>query len=256
MATLPVFPFVTVHAGPLTDGIAQEAAWLAQAASRSRPLAHVWNGPPGFIVPRSYERRPAWQHACERSAAAGWPVQVRHSGGGLVPQGPGVLNLSLAWRGDPARGEGIDGTYRAFTDQLALALARLDIEARAQAVEGSFCDGRYNLAIGGRKCLGTAQAWRRIEGVPVVLAHAVVIASADEHELTAAANQFEAACGGDLRYRAGALVSLATAWREAHGGRAPPPGFDARVAEALARQFAQVVAPQVTEFSRDPDSNA
>src|SRR5262245_28394278 len=100
---LPAFGFVTVHEAPLHDGIAREAEWLAQVAATGRAAAQLWCGPPGFVVPRSYERRPRWAEARAESAAAGWPVQVRASGGGLVLQGLGVLDLSLAW---PAPGDG------------------------------------------------------------------------------------------------------------------------------------------------------
>jgi hypothetical protein len=250
--TLPPFGFVTIHEAPLEDGIAREAGWLAQVAATGRAAAQLWRGLPGFVVPRSYERRPRWAEACAASAAEGWPVQVRASGGGLVPQGPGVLNLSLAWPAASDAPLGIDAIYRAFTDELAAAFERLDIEASAQPVEGSFCDGRFNLAVGGRKCVGTAQAWRRIEGRQVALAHAVIVATADPVALTAAANRFEDACGGATRYRPEALTSLAEAWRAAHGGADLPPAFETLVVQAVAEQFAHVVPPRVHVPLQDP----
>jgi lipoate-protein ligase A len=242
---LPIFGFVTLHEAPLADGIAREAEWLARVAATGRPAAHLWRGPAGFVVPRSYERRPRWAEARAASEAAGWPVQVRASGGGLVPQGPGVVNLSLCWRVEDDGGAGIDATYRAFTDELAAAFARLGVQAGAQPVEGSFCDGRFNLAVDGRKIVGTAQAWRRIEGRSVVLSHAVIVATADPVALTAAANGFEAASGGEPRYRAEALASLAEAWGRAHPGQDVPPDFERRVERALAEHFARVVPPTV-----------
>jgi len=240
---LPTFGFVTLHEAPLADGIAREAGWLARVADTGRPAAHLWRGLPGFVVPRSYERRPRWAQACAASAAAGWPVQVRASGGGLVPQGPGVLNLSLAWCVEADGRADIEATYRAFTDELAGAFGRLGIEASAQAVEGSFCDGRFNLAVGGRKIVGTAQAWRRIGGRQVVLSHAVVVAAADPSALTEAANRFEEASGGAPRYRADALASLAEAWAGAHPGQDVPADFEHRVERALAEHFARLVPP-------------
>src|SRR5437870_8799003 len=94
---LPTFGFVTMHDRPLSDGVACEAQWMAAAAAHGCALAHLWEGAPGFVVPRSYERLPRFAAARDRWAASGLPVQVRASGGGLVPQGPGVLNLTLAW---------------------------------------------------------------------------------------------------------------------------------------------------------------
>jgi lipoate-protein ligase A len=237
--SLPEFGTVTVHDLPLDDGIAREAAWLAQVAASGRPTAQLWRAPAGFVVPRSYERLPRFADACAAAAAEGWPVQVRASGGGLVPQGPGVWNLSLAWPGASASPQGTDTIYRALADGLAAALAQLGVEAAAQPVEGSFCDGRFNLAAAGRKLVGTAQAWRRVAGRPVVLAHAVVVATADPAALTAAANRFEAAAGGPRRYRADALTSVAEAWCAARSAVSPPPDLEHRLVRAIADGFAR-----------------
>lgn len=244
--TLPTFGFVAVHQAPLQDGVAAEAAWCAQAAETGWPTARLWRQERALVVPRSYERRPHWHEACAASAAQGWPVQVRASGGGLVPQGPGVWNLSLVWRTDSATPTATDAVYAALTDSLRAALLRLGIESQAQAVTGSFCDGRFNLAVSGRKLVGTAQAWRRIGGFPVVLAHAATLVSADPAALTAAANRFEALCGSDQRYDPGASTSVALAWRSAHrdeGGAAPD--LEAQWLKVVAEQFARVLPPRV-----------
>ncbi len=244
---LPVFGFVSVHDAPLADGMAREDEWLHAVASRGRPAAHLWQGVTGFVAPRSYARLPRWSEACAASSARGWPVQVRASGGGLVPQAPGMLNLTLAWPAASATPHGSDAIYRALTDALAAAFARLGVSCAAQAVEGSFCDGRFNLARGGRKLVGTAQAWRRIDGRPVVLAHAVIVATAEPRALTEAANGFEDLLGSGRRYRADSLTSLADAWREAHPGRSGPPDLDARIVQVVAERFARVVPPHVRD---------
>ncbi len=244
---LPTFGFVTVHERPLADGVAQEAAWLAQGARTGRAAAHLWQGAPGLVVPRRYERLPRWHAACAAAAARGWPVLVRASGGGVVPQGPGVLNLSLVWPAPQASPTETEALYRALADELGAALARLGLHTTAQPVDGSFCDGRFNLAIDGRKCIGTAQAWRRVTGVPMVLLHAVIVVSADPVVLSAAANALEAEAGSDLRYRAEALVSLSQAWCAAHAAVAPPADFEDQVVRALAERCARIVPPRIHE---------
>ena len=100
---------------------------------------------------------------------------------------------------------------------------------------GSFCDGRFNLAVKGRKLVGTAQAWRRVDRQPVVLAHAVIVVDADPAELTARANAFEAALGTATRYRADTLTTVAV--------EAGDPGIGQRALMAIAAQFAHVVPP-------------
>ncbi len=240
--SLPVFGFVSVHQLPLADGIAAEAEWMASAAATGRAAAHLWRGEPGLVVPRSCTALPGWP-----AAAKAHRVLVRASGGGVVPQGPGLLNLSMVWRTD-ARDDassapiGTEAIYRALYDGLAAALARLGIAATPQAVAGSFCDGRFNLAVAGRKLAGTAQSWRRVGGKPVVLAHAVIVVDADPQALAEAANAFERDLGSARRYRADALTSVALAWQQAHG-RAPAADLQDRLSAALAERFAQVLAP-------------
>ena len=164
-----------------------------------------------------------------------------------MPQGPGLLNLSLVWRADTGATAGApSGTeviYRALCEGLASALARLGVVAAPQAVRGSFCDGRFNLAVAGRKLVGTAQSWRRVAGAPVVLAHAVIVVDADPQALTAAANAFERDLGSGRRYHAEALTSVALAWQQAHG-RAPDADLASRLITALAERFAGLVAPR------------
>jgi hypothetical protein len=243
VGALPTFGFVTVHESPLVDGAASEADWLARAAATGRASAHLWRGAAGFSAPRSYQRLPRWAEACSASRAGGWPVQLRPSGGGLVPQGPGLLNLSLAWPRANAAPVDFDAVYRELAAALAAAFDRLDITTSLQSVEGSFCDGRFNLAYRGRKLVGTAQAWRRVGGQPVVLAHAVIVASADPALLTEAANRFESMAGSERCYRADALTSVAEAWCDVHQADDAPADIEARVATCVSEQFARLIPP-------------
>lgn len=236
---LPRFATLSHHADPLPDGIAAERGWAQAVAEGAPPQAHLWQGVPGWAVPASYARAPGWAAWQARCAAAGTPVHVRASGGGLVPQGPGLWNLSLLWRGDKDAPVQSDAVYRALCALLARTLAALGAQASAQAVDGAFCDGRYNLASAGRKLVGTAQAWRRVDGVPVVLAHAVIVLDADPVQLTAATNAFEEGLGQPRRYCVEALTSVAAEARRAGlaGGDWPQ-----RLAEALRVQGLAAIA--------------
>ena len=243
--SLPVFGALDIRATPPADAADDadaELAWMARAAATGRAGATLWHGRRGLVAPRSYLRLPAWSAACAASAAAGWPVRLRTSGGGIVPQGPEVLNLSLAWCSGAARPSAADAIYAALCERLAAALARLGVRAVPQPVEGAFCDGRYNLAAGGRKLVGTAQSWRRVGGRQMVLAHALVVVDADPTVLTEAANAFERDLGSGREYRADALTSVAAAWRAAHR-EAPPPDLESRLTQALAETFARMIEP-------------
>lgn len=238
---LPPFGFVCVHERPLADGMAREADWMADAAQRGCAVAHLWQGMPGWVVPRRTTALPGWAEVAVRHGSA---LQVRRSGGGLVPQGPGIWSLSLAWPAGDATPADMHAIYAALCDALAAAFARLGVVATPQAVQGSFCDGRWNLAVNGRKLVGTAQAWRRFGAGQVVLSHALIIVSADPTALTESANRLEAELGQGRPYRADALTSLAL---EA----LPVVDLEARTLEVLAEQFARVVPPRIVKETGD-----
>lgn len=259
--TLPVFGFVCLHRRPLVDGVGREAEWARDCAATGRASAHLWQGIEGFVVPRRYTTLPGWARR-----PRGLELRVRASGGGLVPQGPGVWNLSLLWPAPSGTPVDTTGVYRALCTELSAALQRLGIEgATPQAVEGSWCDGRFNLAVDGAKLVGTAQAWKRVaaiaardatgpagdaaadaaasagaNSVPIVLAHAVIVVTADPAALTERANACEAALGNATRYRAGALTSIA----RCVGGKSVD--VEARTLTVLAEQFARVVPPRAS----------
>ncbi|MBV2181159.1 MAG: lipoate--protein ligase family protein [Castellaniella sp.] len=185
------------------------------------PVACLWQADQGLVVPRTYTAHPGFIAVQKIFAARGWPVHVRQSGGGVVPQGPGILNLSLACT---VAGRPLDHSetfYRHLCGIIGAALLFFGIDARAQAVEGSFCDGRYNLAVGQppRKIVGTAQVWRRMPGqspgCQVGLAHALILADCDPATITGQANALEEALGTPRRYAADRIASLGSLLPEA-----------------------------------------
>jgi lipoate-protein ligase A len=236
----PVFGFVSILREPLEDGIAQEQVWASRCAESGRAIARLWASQPMLVVPRSYERAPGFDTACTASAAAGWPVRVRTSGGGVVPQGPGVWNLSLLWQAASAAPAEPDSVYRWLCDELAGAFAALAIDLAPQPVDGSFCDGRFNLAYRGAKLIGTAQSWRRIGKTHVVLAHAVMLIDADPIALTERCNAFESALGRLQRYRAQAVTTVAGAWRATRGSPVPHSLIE-NVCNAIAQRLARFI---------------
>jgi lipoate-protein ligase A len=202
-----------------TDPLAAEQELLSLAAS-GRCVAHLWQAPRSLVVPRSYRRFAALERVRAEFAARGCPVFMRMSGGGLVPQGPGILNLSLAYPLRGTVGELAEAVYRHLCEILGDALATLGLQTHWQAVEGSFCDGRFNLAWGpthdARKIAGTAQYWRRVQAASdpaaaplhVVLAHAVLLVSADPREINQRANDFEDALGSGRHYLSERVISM------------------------------------------------
>ncbi|EWS53966.1 MULTISPECIES: lipoate--protein ligase family protein [unclassified Methylibium] len=192
-----------------TSGSAIEQALLFHAG-QGIAVAHVWESTPGFVVPPSYRRFERFEVACESSAAVGLPVNVLRFGRGLVPQGPGVVNLSLAWRTQAMKWSRLETVYAALCQMLQGGLGTFGILATEQAVPGSFSKGHYHLAVDGRKVAGTAQYWRRISNSEqVVLAHAYLLVDADLETLVRQANEFEAVVGSNRVYVADAITNVA-----------------------------------------------
>jgi lipoate-protein ligase A len=199
-------------------------------------VAHLWEAPVSLVLPRSYQRYATLDDARAEFARRGCPVWLRLSGGGLVPQGPGILNLSLAYPLHATIGTMADAVYLHLCKILADALRHVGVQTHWRAVEGSFCDGRFNLAWGpaddARKIAGTAQYWRRVpdatgDATYAVLAHAVLLVDADPVEINERANAFEAMIGSGRRYEADKVVSVAQALES------PGDSLRARVRDAL-----------------------
>lgn len=152
------------------DGIAGEAALLHARG----PAILLWQAERNALVmPRSLARRNGIGQVMTEAAEAGWPVTSRGSGGGIVPQGPGTLNLAIVMPTPP--GFTLEAGYRLICGAVAEALSRFDIASATGARAGAFCDGDWNVLVQGRKIAGTAQRWRASSHGRVVLAHAAIL---------------------------------------------------------------------------------
>lgn len=193
-----------------------------------RPQAMLWQGSKGLVVPRSYAQSPLFEQCQQQLNHQGWPISIRQSGGGVVPQGPGIWNLSLAWcqYGKPL--DMAEHAYVLLCQSLQHSLTDCGIRTTTQAVQGSFCDGRFNLAVQHqgqhKKVVGTAQVWRRSKTPPdlespprqagnpaawhVVLAHALVLIDIDAVQLSHYANEVEIQLQKANRYQAQRICSL------------------------------------------------
>lgn len=201
MTDLPFLTFPEAAAG-----LAAEMEMLAAVAGGAPASAFLWQATaPGLVLPERFAREAGFAAAATQCARAGWPVTPRKTGGGITPQGPGVLNLALAFRTAPGQGRTIRDSYAAICDPMIEALARLGVTARAAQVSGSFCDGDYNLAVAGQKIVGTAQRWRG----RACLAHALILTDIALAPAVAAVARLAAGLGHDTRFELGAHCRLA-----------------------------------------------
>lgn len=208
------FKLLTPLSGEIRDPRSDES--LLATAAQEGPVASIWTAPQGLVVPRTYRRHEQFAAVCDKFAEQDWPITVRLSGGGVVPQGPGILNLSLAYAIDGPPLQHSDAAYQLICYVIQNALKPWRITTRAQTVEGSFCDGRYNLAYGPedspKKVAGTAQLWRRVKlehaTTQIVLVHALLLTAVNIQALVDRTNQLEQELGSDKRYNAARITSL------------------------------------------------
>ena len=190
----------------VADGLSAELDMFEAVVAGTAPAsAFLWEAEArGLVLPERFARSDRFADAARESAAAGWPVETRRTGGGITPQGPGVLNLALAFRLPPGRARAIRESYGAICDPLIAACAGLGVHAGTGAVRGSFCDGDYNLEAQGRKFVGTAQRWRGT----AVLCHALILTDLELAPAVTAAQRLSDGLGFGDAYDAGVHTRL------------------------------------------------
>ena len=154
----------------------------------------LWTAGRSLVVPSSMAQKPLFESAASASVVRGWPVVLRPSGGGVVPQGPGILNLAVVSVADGKKCQDPVAFFQVLTDLIASTVTRVGAVSIGP-VNGSFCDGKFNVAVDGRKLAGTAQRWtiRNARSHEyAVLAHATILCAADIPASCAAVEYF---CG-------------------------------------------------------------
>ncbi|CAI8733918.1 biotin/lipoate A/B protein ligase family protein [Pseudomonas serboccidentalis] len=165
-----------------------------------------------LVMPRRLNRLPGFERACQVSAAAGWPVLLRETGGEPVPQSASTINIALVYA--PPRSEGdlnrIETGYRRLCDPICELLDELGGSSSLGEIDGAFCDGRFNVNLDGRKMVGTAQRWRQSQGGqrPVGLVHGAMLVDNERESMVAAVNRFNDACGLEQRVQAESHIAL------------------------------------------------
>ncbi|HCF0145223.1 lipoate--protein ligase family protein, partial [Pseudomonas aeruginosa] len=145
------------------DGLDAERALLDEVCGGAREHGLLLWQPcdRALVMPRRMERLEGFAPASAAVAERGWPVLLRDTGGEPVPQSPGVLNIALSYALGPGDNEQtrIETAYLRLCQPICDWLRERGLDAGVGAVAGSFCDGRYNVTLDGRKLAGTAQRW-------------------------------------------------------------------------------------------------
>jgi lipoate-protein ligase A len=203
-------------ASAAADIDAEMALLDAALADPARPILRLWRTHRCLVVTPLLAHKPRFQSAAEASAARNWPVVVRRTGGGPVPQGPETLSISLASAHPRAAVPGIDAAFVEFADWLCNALRACGLAPEIGEIEGSCCPGRYDIAIGGRKIVGIAQ--RRRQGkqgdtlLTATLVHAMLWLDGDLTAGIDALERFLGEAGATERFsrdRMGTVAAIA-----------------------------------------------
>lgn len=186
------------------EALQEEDKLYRSMAIDGSPKYLFWVGHKGLVAPRSLSRLPGFDEAAKQSAARGWRVSLRSSGGDVVPQGRGTLNFCMV--ACEHRNVSIAEGY-----QLVCRPIQAVIGGECASVEASFCDGSFNIVVDGRKVAGTAQRRRRIQGRTVILAHAMILVDEDIGAGVSAVSDFLAMIGRNDQLLPSAHVNAAQA---------------------------------------------
>lgn len=203
----------TAELGDPGERLARDEALLDSVSKGEQgPVIRIWRNHPCLVATIKESRMPNFGRASQQLAVEGWPVIVRRTGGACVPHGPGVVNLSLVYPEPEQQDWQLEHSYQLLCLPLQRLLASYGLTAETGFVEGSFCDGRYNLQVAGQKLVGTAQRWRRAsrQDRGAILAHACLLTDLDLTAATEAINRLYQRCENPQQFVTHTCTTLRT----------------------------------------------
>ncbi|MCF6178403.1 MAG: hypothetical protein L3J63_03310 [Geopsychrobacter sp.] len=234
-------PWQLLRPLPIEDPVASirfdEELLQRVGRGETAPCICIKWGPQSLAVTRREARMNNFTQAEEALAAAGWPLTIRSSGGSCVPQGPGVLNLSLIH--PRLKNWSLEDGYRLLCKLLGRLVNSYGLQVETGEVPGSFCDGRYNLQLGGKKLVGTAQRWAGSNRAQAaILAHACLLVDLDLEIATTQINRLYRICNVPQQFDPAACTTLRRCLNE-HAAFTPE-GLANEVEERLSRLLIEI----------------
>ena len=137
------------------------------SGEQEQPIIHFWQLPKTLILGMKDSRVPYFNEALKVVQEEGYHLLLRNAGGLGVISDTGILNVSLILPKNSISALSIDDGYQAMVDWLEQTrFGKLGIEIGE--VADSYCPGKYDLSIKGKKIAGIAQ--RRVkEGVAIMM---------------------------------------------------------------------------------------
>lgn len=137
------------------------------SGEHKKTIIHFWQLPQTLILGMKDSRVPYFNDALETVRREDYRLLLRNAGGLGVISDSGVLNVSLILPKDEASELSIDDGYQTMVDWLnRTRFGALGIEIGE--ITDSYCPGKFDLSIGGKKIAGIAQ--RRVkDGVAIMM---------------------------------------------------------------------------------------
>ena len=192
-----IFPTLPNN-GSLTQSFLSWEKSSIEAMKLTPPQSDIWacwQSALGLCVTRKEHRLPHFAKARANLAIKGHELATRRSGGTVVPQGHGILNITqLSLHTGPRN---IGGSYMRFCENMQARFKALGFETEIGPVTGSYCDGDYNLILDGKKLAGTSQRWvKGPDKAFITLNHAVILVTENGQAATQRVNDFHAIADG------------------------------------------------------------
>jgi octanoyl-[GcvH]:protein N-octanoyltransferase len=181
--TLYWFNNPSILIGDATEhAFARDHQFAQRAANGEGPFLHTWQAA-DVLVLGARDVTPHFNDIQNRFQQQGYHLIVRKSGGALVPLDAGVVNVSYVCAKSPGNLDA-DEDFSFLAGWLRDAMGS-ELVTVGEVV-GSYCPGRFDLQINGRKVCGIAQ--RRYRGAVVV--QAFINIRADGNRRATLAKQF------------------------------------------------------------------
>lgn len=146
--------------GPLQSFAIDDTLCTSVGASDSLPTVRTWVHQQTVVLGIQDSRLPAIGSGINFLNDKGFQTIIRNSGGLAVVLDEGILNISLIFKEDKQLT--IDSGYKAMVELIQAMFESETSRIEAREISGSYCPGRYDLSIGGKKFAGISQ--RRIRG--------------------------------------------------------------------------------------------
>lgn len=120
-------------------------------------MLHFWPLHNMVILGMVDTKLPFLSEALETLRDAAYTVVVRPAGGLAVVADPGILNFSIILAEPAGTKLSIDEGYEVMVDIIRRTFAPFGKEIEAYEIADSYCPGKFDLSIGGKKFAGIAQ---------------------------------------------------------------------------------------------------